>query len=260
MNDDLEQLIARLQPKGVEAELRPRILAAVENQLQAEQPSHRSWLGVKRIFANAATEFRASAPRSHPAGHQFVCVHCGSEAQRASGAHRWGRPAALAALASAAAVLLIVFLANRPTEIAERKIERSPNGPAVAQGEKALAIMPDGESPGPIKATTTSEPTLASDADRGKIEGLARWQRNPSSRLDTHGILSASDTELRDDPSPHGDPSISRNAVSVFDIESTDAQLRYGAILHCILRESGVSGGGLDQSIMQPLNSTRSKL
>ncbi len=42
MNDDIEQLLIRLTPRGVRAELRPQVLAAVESQLQAEPAS--PWL------------------------------------------------------------------------------------------------------------------------------------------------------------------------------------------------------------------------
>ncbi len=42
MNDDIEQLLGRLTPRGVRPELRPQVLAAVTDQLQAEPAS--PWL------------------------------------------------------------------------------------------------------------------------------------------------------------------------------------------------------------------------
>jgi hypothetical protein len=44
---------------------------------------------------------------TNPAGHRFLCVHCGSEARAA--ARRWPWPAALAAMTCAAAVLLVML-------------------------------------------------------------------------------------------------------------------------------------------------------
>ncbi len=42
MNDDMEQLLGRLTPRGVRPELRPRVLAAVASQLKTEPAS--PWL------------------------------------------------------------------------------------------------------------------------------------------------------------------------------------------------------------------------
>ena len=42
MNDDIEQLLGRLTPRGVRPELRPQVLAAVASQLEAEPAS--PWL------------------------------------------------------------------------------------------------------------------------------------------------------------------------------------------------------------------------
>jgi hypothetical protein len=42
MNDDMEQLLGRLTPRGVRPELRPQVLAAVASQLKAEPAS--PWL------------------------------------------------------------------------------------------------------------------------------------------------------------------------------------------------------------------------
>lgn len=42
MHDDVEQLLNRLTPRGIGAELRPRVLAAVASQLEVEPPS--PWL------------------------------------------------------------------------------------------------------------------------------------------------------------------------------------------------------------------------
>lgn len=47
-----------------------------------------------------------------PAGHRFVCVHCGSEA-RISTHRRWPWPTALAAVSGVAAVLLVMLVFQR---------------------------------------------------------------------------------------------------------------------------------------------------
>ena len=53
MNDDIEQLLGRLTPRGVRPELRPQVLAAVASQLEAEPASpwlRRSALAVAASF------------------------------------------------------------------------------------------------------------------------------------------------------------------------------------------------------------------
>jgi len=42
MNDDVEQLLGRLTPRGVRPEMRPQVLAAVASELEAEPAS--PWL------------------------------------------------------------------------------------------------------------------------------------------------------------------------------------------------------------------------
>jgi hypothetical protein len=51
MNDDIEQLLGRLTPRGVRAELRPQVLAAVEGQLQAEPASPWLWRSAVAVAA-----------------------------------------------------------------------------------------------------------------------------------------------------------------------------------------------------------------
>jgi hypothetical protein len=70
MNDDIEQLLGQLTPRGVRPELRPQILAAVAGELQAEPASpwlRRSALAVAaslllgiamNIWANAVADRR----------------------------------------------------------------------------------------------------------------------------------------------------------------------------------------------------------
>ncbi len=51
MPDDIEQLIGRLTPRGVRAELRPRVLAAVANELEARPVSPWSRISARAMAA-----------------------------------------------------------------------------------------------------------------------------------------------------------------------------------------------------------------
>ncbi|HEV3417114.1 MAG TPA: hypothetical protein VG056_09885 [Pirellulales bacterium] len=216
MNDDIEELLARLKPKGVEAELRPRVLAAVENELT-----------------------RGKMPAcNHPAGHQFVCVHCGGELERASRARRWAWQGSLAAMTSIAATLLVVLWTSRPPQVADREGAPRATSPAGA-----------------------TEPSAPPQVARGTIDDRGFWRRFAlSGRPDAREILSAGETELRDDL-PAGNGSRTKdNVVSMVDMDSTDVQLQNGALLKRILRESGVSIGEPDRSIFEPSNLHGSRL
>lgn len=55
-----------------------------------------------------------------PAGHQFVCVHCGVAAPAPSAIRHWAWPTALAGMTAVAAVLLIMLAAARERPIASQ--------------------------------------------------------------------------------------------------------------------------------------------
>ncbi len=73
-----------------------------------------------------------------PAGHRFVCVHCGSEATVAAG-RRW--PAALAAMTCAAAVLFVMLVTQRTPSGAPTG---SPGGSDDLAGRATGGAMPSG--------------------------------------------------------------------------------------------------------------------
>jgi hypothetical protein len=52
MNDDLEQVLSELTPRGVRPELRPRVLEAVASQLRAKPPSR--WLRLAALATAAS--------------------------------------------------------------------------------------------------------------------------------------------------------------------------------------------------------------
>jgi hypothetical protein len=217
MNDDIEELLARLKPKGVEAELRPRVLAAVASELAPRGKT---------------------AACNHPAGHQFVCVHCGGELQRASRARRWAWQGSLAAMTSIAATLLVVLWTSRPPQVANREGTPRATSPAGA-----------------------TKPSASPQVARGTIDDRGFWRRFASSgRPNAREILSAGDTELRDDLPARNGSRTNGNAVSMVDMESTDAELQNGTLLKRILRESGVSLGEPDRSIFEPSNLHGSRL
>ena len=61
-----------------------------------------------------------------PAGHRFMCIHCGSDARVVRGAGRWAWPAAFSGMTAVAAVLLVMFA----TRWGPRLGEQSPTTPA----------------------------------------------------------------------------------------------------------------------------------
>jgi hypothetical protein len=200
MSDDIEDLLGRMKPSGVPADLRPQVLAAVSADLTAT--------GLK------------IPPCNHPAGHRFVCVHCGAITRPASRARRWAATAALTAMSSAAAVLLIIVVADRQTRIAYRS---------------------DGSAP--TNSTTGVQPALVGATPRDNGGPTVNLSDSPRfaliQRSDGQRILSAADIQLLDDRFAQSEPAAKYAAEAMVDIESSDARVRNGALLHSILNEAG---------------------
>lgn len=202
MSDDIEDLLSRMKPSGVPADLRPQVLAAVSAELTAT--------GLKIPQCN------------HPAGHRFVCVHCGAITRPASRARRWVTAAALTAISSAAAVLLIIVVADRQTRIAYRS-GGSATTNSTSGGQPALVVAAPRDSGGPTGDLSFS-PRFASRGSDGRR------------------ILSAADFELLDDRFAQSETAAKYAAEAMNDIEASDARNRNGALLHSILNEAGAGG------------------
>lgn len=202
MSDDIEDLLGRLKPSGVPADLRPQVLAAVAAELTATG--------------------RKTPPCNHPAGHRFVCVHCGAITRPASRARRWATVGALATLTSLAAVLLVMVVADRQTRTPDQE------GTSVATNSTT-----GHDKTAPITAAAPRD----NGGPAGNLSDLPRFAL--IQRSDGQRILSAADIQLLDDRFAQSETAPKYAAEAMVDIESSDARIRNGALLHSILNEAG---------------------
>jgi hypothetical protein len=86
-------------------------LAALRPRTDGLDPQWRSLLAKE---ASSTAEGGGAGVREcvNPAGHRFLCIHCGSDMPSAGGVRRWAWPASLAAMTSVAAMLLIMVVAR----------------------------------------------------------------------------------------------------------------------------------------------------
>ena len=169
----------------------------------------------KRRCANLPTCERA-------AGHEFVCLHCGIDAAQIIRRHRWAWPAALTAMTSAAAILLVMLIANRSARVADRETKSVANAPTVAVQIKPLEPQ--------NRIETDREPDIA-------------FRRFALQDRDRRRILSAGDTELRDDLLASHMGFDRGNPVSFADTANADGHQTNGEMLRHLLREYGVAAG-----------------
>jgi hypothetical protein len=76
---------------------------------------------------------------NHPAGHRYICVHCGSEVFDERRAAGWAWPGALVAMTAVAAALLAMVFVERGSQVAAAarpfaEIAQSPNQNKPASG------------------------------------------------------------------------------------------------------------------------------
>lgn len=71
-----------------------------------------------------------------PAGHQFVCVHCGVAAPTPPAICRWALPTALAGMTTVAAILLVMLVAAKERPIASQPSFQLPASPTFAERKK----------------------------------------------------------------------------------------------------------------------------
>ena len=200
MSDDIEDLLARMKPSGAGAEMRPRVLEAVAAE-----------------FASPRDE---TTPCSDPAGHQFVCVRCGSVARPTSRVRRLATAAALAGMSCAAAVLLVMHVADRQERIADR-----------SAGQRSQPIASESVRP------KASEARGAAPSDLSFLS-----PRRLPRRADGRWVVSAADLELPDERLALANSPASGEAT--FDMKAVDARISNAALLDNLLRRSagGTSG------------------
>jgi hypothetical protein len=127
--------------KAFEAEM----VATLRPAADRLDPAWRSLLA-KEVSLNSTLRSERSAPPSgklsqcnHPAGHRYICVHCGSEVFDEGRAGRWVLPAALATMTAVAAALLVMVFVERGSQVAAvsrpvAEIAQSPNQNKPASG------------------------------------------------------------------------------------------------------------------------------
>lgn len=142
-----------------------------------------------------------------PGGHEFVCIHCGSNPPLISPIRRWGWPAAAAVMASLAACLLVMLITNQSTQVAREQ-------PLLA----THAVKPAqqiGRAPAKQMVTTV---------DAASIPRVAR-------RIgERRTVLSAADLDLPGESVASNPNSRRPIAVSYADIETVEAKLTNAAL------------------------------
>jgi hypothetical protein len=120
-NEDLkefEAVLSSLRPRTDRLDCRWRSLLAKEVSLTTETeipfPTGSGKGGENSLTLALSQKERRQIRRCiDPTGHRFVCVRCGTEAIALSGFRRCRLPAALAAMTSLAAVLLVMVVTHR---------------------------------------------------------------------------------------------------------------------------------------------------
>jgi hypothetical protein len=69
----------------------------------------------------------------NPAGHQFLCIHCGSDGPVAGAGRHWGWPAAFSTMTAIAATLLAMIVTRAEPQISARDGDQGDTSPALSQ-------------------------------------------------------------------------------------------------------------------------------
>ncbi len=171
------------------------------------------------VAAVAQTGPAERVPCEGSSGHVYVCVYCGRSADRAAGVRRWAWPASLAAMTSVAAALLVMLVAGR--------------GPQVADRADGLRVTP------PVNLAATTN-TLADDSYRVVL----RTWRDGNQR-----ILTAADRSLPEDLFTRGNSLANNGHTSSGSIHAGERPLTSSEFLQRILRHPGAAGDPFDRSI-----------
>lgn len=178
------------------------------------------WRSVLAKEASLMSERGGAGECVSPAGHRYLCIHCGSDMPTAGSASHWAWPAAAGAMASTAAILLMMLVTGHG-------LPRSAVAPARSVGAEA------------IKADAKAPSRMAYDSAGTTVRA---W------RGDDQGILTAADTALPNSFfSPSGFVGSAKGAAAG-DMERTDAQSRNSELLWRLLREQRIDGGSNDHS------------
>lgn len=113
---------ARLAEEAAEHEESGRLCFSITGHGEGATPGASSGAGVmlKHNLQSCA----------NPAGHEFVCLHCGSAAPLDSRARRWAWPAALSAMTAVAAVLLVMLTTHWGPQVTKQADQHDMASPA----------------------------------------------------------------------------------------------------------------------------------
>lgn len=92
-----------------------------------------------------------------PAGHRFLCIHCGTDLPDVRRVRRWTWPAATAAMTSVAALLLVMLIARPGPEMAVRVADEDER-PAATSAKQAVG---EEDKPPQLERGRASEDWLA---------------------------------------------------------------------------------------------------
>jgi negative regulator of sigma E activity len=219
MSDDIEDLLARMKPAGVEPDVRSRVLDAVAAEL-ANSPD--------RVV-----------PCCHAEGHRFICERCGAVAQRPSRARRWATAAVLTAMTSAAAVLLMIVIADRQDRAVERP-GRLTAMSSTANGQTASGAIASENQPQHAPAAEIA--SAPRDSGDPTAEGGVSSRFLSTQRSDDRQVLSAAGFVVPSDRVARINRPVGQGQSSTIDIEASDARITNGALFDRILLEAGVAG------------------
>lgn len=187
-------------------------LASLVPRRDRVDPGWGSVLAAKAAQSVAAAHGSPAArvPCEGPSGHVFVCVYCGRNADRTARAGRWGWPAALAAMTSVAAALLVMLVAGR--------------GP---------------------RATTVGPATMDTNTFAAHSYPAASQPWRGSNRR----ILTSADRGSLDDFFARSNSLASNNGASTAPIEAGERHLTSSEFMQRLLRHPDVADAPLDPSI-----------
>jgi hypothetical protein len=234
-DQDLTALKARL------ASLRPRA--------DRLDPEWRAMLE-KEMALTLALSQRERGRCESPAGHRFVCVHCGNEA-RIFTRRRWPWPAALAAVSGVAAVLLVMLVTQRGPQHVTAGSPGSANNTSRVTGvvESAWQDAPagargDGDNlAGPVGRRTLdlgveSLEWRESEGPFLSLGKLSSRQYGPGAREDAMSYLCLREQVLR-----HGVEWLDRPVPRVsVPAAPTEGPLTNRELLNRLIEEQGLRG------------------
>jgi hypothetical protein len=181
--------------------LRPRtdrLAPSFRAELAAAGPlsGHRPEVGRERARVRAAGN-HAEFPCTNPAGHRFLCIHCGSEAARPRGALGWLAPAAFSALSAAVAVLVTVLvLRSGPQPPTPALVAERPPLAAVQSDRGPENRRTTEYSPRPADNAGGEETSYLSLRDQVLQQGVESWQFPASSAVLTAKAKDAAEASL----------------------------------------------------------------